>query len=209
MTSYVDRNYFAELKKASAAEICRNNRCSYNPSSMCYTISIWGEIYTIDCANAKISRNSSSSPPPHEFFYLFIIYYLLLPQDIRQVGEWISEKDFPGGATFFRGPHLLPTDRISSRFGNDIDGFREYCQSLGGTPLPLADAAFSFAITGDITIAVLYWTGDDDFPAEAKILYDKANIKALPLDIVFALAYEVCQRLGAPGSDNPRQGQTL
>lgn len=196
MASYVDHNYFAELRKAIAAEVCRKNRCRYNPASMCYAIKVWGDLYTIDCVNAKISRNPSASPPPHEFFYLFIIYYLLLPQDIQQDGEWISEKDFPGGATFFRGPHLLPTDRISNRFGNDIQAFTEFCKNLGGTPLDLADAAFSFAVTSDITIAVLYWAGDDDFPAEAKILYDRAIMKALPLDIVFALAFEVCERLG-------------
>lgn len=207
MASYVDHNYFTDLKKASAAEICRKNRCGYNPASTCYTITIWGDPYTIDCANAKISRNSSNTPFPHEFFYLFIIYYLLLPQDIQQVGEWISEKDYPGGVTFFRGPHLLPTDRIAKRFGNDIEMFSQYCKNFGGTPLALADAAFSFSITSDITIAVLYWTGDDDFPAEAKILYDKALTQALPLDIVFALAFEVCERLGGPESKDPGQAR--
>ena len=117
--------------------------------------------------------------------------------DIKLSGEWISEKDLPGGPTFFRGPHLLPTNLISNRFGNDLQSFCERCKKLGGTQLQLADAAFSFIITKDIPVAVLYWIGDEEFPAEAKILYDKSIAEPLPLDIVFALAFEVCNRIGS------------
>lgn len=199
MTTYVDRNYFEELGKANPTDICRKDRCHYNPDTKSYTLSIWEHEYIIDWTNNSIVRSSEISPQPHPYFYLFIIYYLLLPQDIRLQREWISEKDLPGGATFFRGPHLLPTSLISDRFGNDLQDFCNSCRKLGGTPLTLADAAFSFTITKDIPVAVLYWTGDEDFPAEAKILYDKAIGDLLPLDIVFALAVEVCARFAATG----------
>lgn len=158
---------------------------------------MWGDRYLVDWGNGTIERDGATMPHPHAYFYLFIIYYLLLSKDITPQGEWISEKDLPGGVTFFRGPHLLPTDLISDRFGNDLQGFSNFCEKLGGAPLELADAAFAFAITRDITIAILYWTGDEDFPAEAKILYDKAITDHLPLDIVYALAVEVCTRLGS------------
>lgn len=197
MTTSIDHNYFKELAKAIPANICRNARCSYDPADKSYALPIWGDEYIIHWTQSRIERSSAIIPPPHAFFYLFVIYYLLLPQDIKLSGEWISEKDLPGGTTFFRGPHLLPTNLISDRFANDLQGFCERCKKLGGTPLQLADAAFSFTITRDIPLAVLYWTGDEEFPAEAKILYDKSISEPLPLDIVFALAFEVCTRIGA------------
>ena len=46
--------------------------------------------------------------------------------------------------------------------------------SLGGQPLPMADAAYSFQVTPRTPVAVLYWQGDDDFPPEAKILFDRS-----------------------------------
>jgi len=197
VATYVDHNYFKELAHAIPADICRQDRCSYDPAGKIYTLQLWGDEYIIDWTEGKIERSGLTMPPPHTFFYLFVIYYLLLPQDIQPSGEWISEKDLPGGTTFFRGPHLLPTNLISDRFANDLQGFCERSEKLGGTPLKLADAAFSFTITRDIQIAVLYWTGDEEFPAEAKILYDKSIAEPLPLDIVFALAFEVCTRIGA------------
>lgn len=197
MTTYVDYNYFKELALAIPSDICRNERCSFDPVGKSYALEIWGDEYIIDLMQNKIERSSKAIPPPHAYFYLFVIYYLLLRQDIKLRGEWISEKDLPGGATFFRGPHLLPTSLISDRFANHLQGFCDCCKNLGGTPLALADAAFSFIITKDINVAVLYWAGDEDFPAEAKILYDRSITEFLPLDIVFALAFEVCTRLGA------------
>ncbi|MFH0784874.1 MAG: DUF3786 domain-containing protein [Pseudomonadota bacterium] len=203
MATYVDHNYFKELGKSIPTDICRNNRCSYDPTDKSYRIVVWDDEYIIDWENGKIERSGTTMPHPHAYFYLFIIYYLLLPRDITPRGEWISEKDLPGGVTFFRGPHLLPTDLISDRFGNDLQGFCNFCRNLNGTPLELADAAFAFAVTRDITIAILYWAGDEDFPAEAKILYDKAITEHLPLDIVYALAVETCARLGSVDRVSP------
>ncbi len=199
MANYVDRGYFRDLAAASPATVCRGDRCRRGPSQTSYTLRLWGEEYCIDWTAETIERTSPTSPPVHAYFDLFIIYYLLLPKDMTEHGEWISEKDLPGGTTFFRGPHLLPTDLISDRFGNDLESFATCCRALGGTPLKMADAAFRFQITPDMAVAVLYWGGDEDFPADAKILYDRGVIEVLPLDIVFALAVEVCARIGDAG----------
>lgn len=196
MTTYIDHNYFHELAKATPGAICRNGRCRFEPVGKRYSLTIWGEDYTIDCAEHMIERASVQHPDPHEFFYLFVMFYLLSPKDGNPCGEWISEKDLPGGATFFRGPHLIPTELISDRFGNDLDGFKQCCEKLGGRAIDLGDAAFRFDIAQDIPVAVIYWQGDEDFPAEAGLLYDRSIIKLLPLDIVFALAVAVCSRIG-------------
>ena len=117
-------------------------------------------------------------------------------KDITLLDEWVSEKDLPGGPTFFRGPHRIPTDLISERYGNDLQAFKTCCEKLDGTPLDMADAAYSFSIAADVPVAVLYWIGDDDFPAEAKILYDRSIGELLSLDILFALAVGICTRIG-------------
>jgi hypothetical protein len=199
MPTYVDRIYFRELATTPPAVVCRGDRCGYDSSTTSYTLRIWGDEYRIDWTAETIDRAATTALPVHNFFDLFIIYYLLLPKDLAVRSEWISEKDLPGGTTFFRGPHLLPTNLISNRFGNDLESFAACCRALEGTPLKMADAAFRFQITPDMAVAVLYWAGDEDFPAEAKILYDRSIIEALPLDIVFALAVEVCTRIGGAG----------
>jgi hypothetical protein len=127
-----------------------------------------------------------------------MIHYLLNSKEIQISNEWISEKDIPGGTTFFRGPHEIPTNLISLRFSNDINEFKERCEHLDGIPLNMADATYSFKITPRIPVAVLYWRGDDDFPTESKILYDRTITEHLASDIIYALAVGICERLGKP-----------
>lgn len=197
MTEIVDKSYFIELTAANQETICRNGRCQYSAEKHQYSVAVWDDHYLIDPAGSCMDRIAGNGPPAHEYFDLFVIYYLLRAGDTAPTGEWVSEKDLPGGATFFRGPHQVPTDSICKRFDNDLQGFKACCANLGGTPLAMADAAFRFTITPDIPIAVLYWLGDEDFPAEAKILYDKSIIKLLSLDIIFALAVGVCTKISA------------
>jgi hypothetical protein len=60
----------------------------------------------------------------------------------------------------------------------------------------MADAAFAFSITPRIPVAVLLWEGDTEFPAEAKLLFDRTIAEQLPPDVIFSLAVEICNRLG-------------
>lgn len=196
MTELIDKSYFRELTSAAPETLCRNSRCSYNKDTQQYSLEIWGDQFLISLTDKKIHHPPAANPPPHEYFDLFAIYYLLHAKDIVLQDEWVSEKDLPGGPTFFRGPHLIPTDLISKRFVNDLQKFKNRCTQIGGTAIEMADAAYRFSITADIPVAVLYWTGDEDFPPEAKILYDRSIAEQLSLDIVWALAVGVCARIG-------------
>jgi len=143
----------------------------------------------IECDNEKHKRL-------HPYFSLFIVHYLLKAKEIGPANQWISEKDIPGGSTFFRGPHEIPTSLITDHFDGDIEGFKNRCEQLMGSPLSLADAAFVFEIAPRVPVAVLYWRGDDEFPSDSKILYDRTIHVHLASDIIYALAVGVCERLG-------------
>jgi len=198
MTNSVDMIYFQELGEQDPKDVCRRALCRYDYENKSYTLSVWGDEYAIYPHEFKIDRITNNFQSPHDLFYLFIIYYLLKSKEIEISNEWISEKDIPGGVTFFRGPHEIPTHLISNRYSNNINEFRKRCEQLHGIPLDMADAAYSFKITSHISVAALYWAGDDDFPPESKILYDKTITEHLAFDILFALAVEICKQIGSP-----------
>lgn len=197
MTHLIDKTYFQDLARQDPVDVCRRVGCGYDDVNRVYTLTAWGDAYRISPHGFRIDRMTPTGRPPHDFFYLFIIYYLLKSKDIEPDGEWISEKDIPGGATFFRGPHEIPTHLISGQYRNNIEAFRNKCEQLHGKPVDMADAAYRFDITARIPLSVLYWTGDDDFPPEAKILYDRTITEHLTTDIIFALAVAVCAGIGA------------
>jgi hypothetical protein len=131
-----------------------------------------------------------------DYFHLIAIHYLLGAKVIDCANEWISEKDVAGGATFFRGPHRIPTDLIADRFNNNIEAFKVRCNRFGGRSIRMADAAYEFTIVPRVPVAVLYWCGDDDFAAESKILYDRTITAHLASDMIYALAVGICRQLG-------------
>ncbi|MDP3286260.1 MAG: DUF3786 domain-containing protein [Desulfobacterales bacterium] len=195
MTNAIDISYFNELAVKNPEDICKLALCEYDVKKKNYILFVWGENYGIYPHDNKIIRLRDGKSDINTLFGLFIVYYLLRSKEIRFSNEWISEKDIPGGATFFRGPHKIPTELIERKFEKDIQGFKEICKQLSGIRLDMADAAYYFQITPRIPVAVQFWKGDDEFPSESKILFDKTITKHLTPDIIFCLAAEICRRI--------------
>jgi hypothetical protein len=163
----IDAVLFSELAALSPADVCKRASCRYDDARKTYVLAAWRDVYGITPDEQRIECLLQDGPGPHAYFSVFLIHHLLRVQVTGSADDWISEKDIPGGATFFRGPHEIPTRMISGRYGNDVAAFRTRCEQLGGHPLSMADAAYAFAVTPHTRVAVLYWQGDDDFPPEA------------------------------------------
>ncbi len=197
MSHQIDEHYFERLAQMDPHEVCERTSSRFDPTERCYYIKVWGRQYEISPEGRTITQITDGPQPVTLLMGLFIILYLLKSKKTASSGQWISEKDLPGGVAFFSGPHTIPGNMIAKRFGDDLEGFRQTCISLGGTPLDMADAAYAFAIVPSIPVAVLLWRGDDEFPAEAKLLFDRTITEHLALDIIFGLAVEICFTLGS------------
>ncbi|SLM28541.1 conserved hypothetical protein [Desulfamplus magnetovallimortis] len=202
MPELIDRIFFDDLKKQSPEDVCKRTLSSWNQVERCYEITVWNQKCVINPEQYKIDwikengkeENKDRAGELHEYFSLFAIHYLLTSKEINLSEKWISEKDIPGGSTFFRGPHEVPTNLVTQKFSKQIDKFKERCEAMHGTPIKMADAAYKFIIAPRIPVALLFWDCDEDFPAEAKLLYDKTIIDHLALDIIFALAVGFCEQ---------------
>ncbi|MBU1341569.1 MAG: DUF3786 domain-containing protein [Proteobacteria bacterium] len=196
MTDPIDKANFLDLKSLNPEEVVSRTGCKYDKTTEQYYLTIWEHLYCVDLKTCEVRPVGPGLKTYHGYLSLFILYYLMKSKNILPLNVWVSEKDIPGGAAFFRGPHTIPVDVITTRFGEKLDLFKKECENLGGIPIELADAAFEFQITPTIPVAVLYWLGDDDFPSDAKLLFDKTIAQHLPLDIIYALAVEVCHLVG-------------
>ena len=198
ISTMIDPVHFKDLSAKTPEEIVRNTGAVYDAGMDRYQITVWQNTYAVSPALETVEAIEGSVPARSDYMALFIVHYLLGSVSLPLSGTWVSEKDIPGGAAFFRGPHTLPTDRIARAFGDDPDRFSKACADLNGQPLDMADRAFVFHITPDIPVSVLFWQADEDFPAEAKLLFDRSISQRLALDIVYALAVMVCHTLAGP-----------
>lgn len=199
MTDNLDKVHFDDLTACDPSDVEKRTGARFNRAVGYYEISVWNHEYKIDPKNRTVLPVSNTIAAYKDYMNLVVLHYLLTAKETLPAGTWVSEKDITGGAAFFRGPHLVPSHLMVKTFGDDLSAFKIACEKLNGKPIDLADAAFLFEITPKIPVAVLYWQGDEDFPSEARLLFDPTIEEHLALDIIFALAVEVCAAVAAQG----------
>ena len=132
---------------------------------------------------------------------ILLLHYLLgrPPRPVKD--QLVAFKNLPG-ASFYdptyqkRGPR-----RIARRFGEDAESFRRACRRLGWHEENLGDASFRFDILPKIAGVVVLHAGDEEFPAEANILFEDRIINYLPLEDVAVLAGLIDTRLAKAAAD--------
>ena len=196
MSETIDQVLFADVLKLDPREVGQRTGCAWDKESQSFVLETWGGRTRVCPGNETVTALEPGHMPSGEYLSLLLVHYLIHSQPDRPTESWVSEKDIPGGAAFFRGPHAFPVERITRRFDNDLAAFESACRELGGRPLELADKAFAFEVLPRVPVAVLYWLGDEDFPCEAKLLFDRSIDRHLPLDIIYALAVLVCRVVG-------------
>jgi hypothetical protein len=205
----IDAAYWEELIKLDPAEVCRRSLGTYDLEKEAYRIPLLRQGYTIHPFHRSITRESDSETPSHRYGdvlfdeALVLIVYLLRAREIPLAGNQQTEKDLPGGETFFRGPHELARRPILEHFGRNPEAFHGAAASLGGRRLDFGDAAFRFTALPRIPIDYILWAEDDEFPARLTIAFDPTVSAHLPLDVIWALVHLTTRRLVDASSESP------
>jgi hypothetical protein len=128
------------------------------------------------------------------FLDLLVLVYLLNVSASRERGEMIGVRDLHD-ATFFQGPHTLPTGVLLDRFAGDLPGFDRAARSLGGQALTQADASFTLYPFPKIPLHFLLWDGDDEFGPRLSILFDRSIERHLAADGIWGTVHFVSEAL--------------
>jgi hypothetical protein len=136
------------------------------------------------------------------FLQAMLLYYFQTASGAEPSGEWISFADLPDGRLYNRAFQGYTGGLLGQAFGDDLDAFRESCQSRGGLPYDWGDAAFLFQALPRLSLLVVYWLGDEDFPPVCKLLFQASASHYLPTDACAILGSMLARKL-LPGS--PRQ----
>ena len=73
--------------------------------------------------------------------------------------------------------------------------FERAAKNLGGLKLDLGDASFAFDALPRVRVAAVYFTGDEDFPASANVLFDASASHYLPTDAIGGVGSTLVDRL--------------
>ena len=161
-----------------------------------YDVQFLNAVYRVDPINRQIVELSPNPLRPlSEEFQILLIRYLVANNGGPVTGQEISEKDLPGGVTFFQGPHALYVEPIVKLFGSTPDEFEKRARELGGVPATYGDRGMKFFAFPEIPVTYVLWTADNEFPASVNIMFDKSIEKWFSLDMIFLLSLIVTDRI--------------
>jgi hypothetical protein len=111
-----------------------------------------------------------------------LLYYFHTASGAPLTGKYVSFADLPGGRMYAQAYQGYSGDEVARHFGLSLEKFKSACEKIGGEPVQMADAAYTFQGLPRVPVLVTYWQGDEDFPSTCKTLFDASATESLPID---------------------------
>jgi len=127
--------------------------------------------------------------------HILILHYLLTADGTTLASKWIAFRNLPGGMGYEGAFQGRANVRLAHAFGSDAASFSTAARSLGAEPLSFGDASFLFRLLPRVWLAVVLYIADDEFPADANVLFDGATAHYLPTEDLAVLGGMLASRL--------------
>jgi hypothetical protein len=142
---------------------------------------------------------SAGGKPVHAAVAILLLHYLTRADGAPQAVDWITFRELPDGLFYAASFAARAESPLALMFGGEFPGhglpeFREAAVAAGGEALDFGDASFSFPALPRLRLAALLWEGDEDFPPEARVVFDAAADHYLPAEDLAGLG-EVLTRM--------------
>ena len=117
---------------------------------------------------------------------ILILHYMLSAAPPFLTGNWVSYREIPGASFYYSAFVKRAIDPLKKVFGQNVDGLHHAAEILDGKTIDTGDAGYEFRLFPNIPLRLILWVGDEEFAAEANIVFDD-NIKdiLLPEDIAW------------------------
>lgn len=166
----------------------------YDSHRSVFILNYCGETYEIERSGGLVSRSGIEGEVPYNDRTL-IMQYLVESSGLPPRGRWMSFLELPEGIHHyvpFQTDALFPLAEI---FGKEPEEFLRAAAYLKGEQIKMGDVAVVIPALPKIPLAVMFWLGDDEFPAKCNILFDTVAATHLPTASLWVLGVEVAKKI--------------
>lgn len=171
------------------------------------TITHFGRTFRLDCQSGTITAADGGDASIYERLN---IYTLLgyCQEGAHLTGQWVPFRDVRGAGPFAPAFDKSVLQPMAATFSGKVNALRDAALAMGGMPLPHSDAGFLLHAFDCIPMQFLFWDGDDEFPAQANILFDSGVTGFIHVESTVSLASVGIARL-AETAGLPLAGSTF
>ena len=159
-------------------------------------ITYFNQEYRLDKKNGKLSLVSQPEReiPFHAVMMIYHLFYYSKP-GAKVRGEFVPFRQVKRAAPFEQAYIRTILEPLARQFDGHMEELRQACRALNGQPVPQGDVGYQIRAFDCMPLQIIFWDGDDEFPAQANILFDADITDFLHEETVVSAASELFRRL--------------
>lgn len=145
-----------------------------------------GELTLADAPDRELTFNTVMT--------IYNLFYYSKPE-AKVMGEFVPFRLVKRAAPFEAAYKRTILEPLAKSFGGRAEKLKHACQKLQGKPIPQGDVGFVIDAFFCMPLTVVFWDKDDEFEAQANILFDADITDFLHEETVLMLASDLARRL--------------
>ena len=159
-----------------------------------YRLTFFEREYVISADSFGVRQADSDKEQP-SFIQSLILTYLITADGTTPSSRWIGFRELPDGMFYVQAFQGYTGGRLVRELEDSIEAFCRAAEALGGEPLAIGDAGYTFTVFPRVHMALVYWEGDDEFPSQARVLFEDTSSHYMPTDGLAILGSQLVGRL--------------
>ncbi len=181
------------LRRLKPGKLVLRSGCEQDEEgNFCLTF-FWRE-YIISADDFAVRRADTNDEQP-SFIQSLILTYLVTADGTTPSSRWIGFRELPDGMFYVQAFQGYTGGRLVRELGGGIEVFRRAAEALGGVPLEIGDAGYVFTVLPRMHLALVYWEGDEEFPSQARVLFEDTTAHYMPTDGLAILGSQLVGRM--------------
>lgn len=183
-----------ELKKRDAAGLAEAAGAAFTAEDG-LVVHFLGDTYRVEIHPQTDIRKVGSNqdvPLPDK---ILIAHYLLGAAGAKPAGKLITFRQIRDGHFYFDAFQRRARDPFLNFFGGNGPLFVKCAEMIGAVPVENGDFGMEFAVFPHIRVRLVLWLADEEFPADASILFDESVQRLLPAEDIAVMSGSLVYRL--------------
>ncbi len=161
-----------ELAKLDPAVVSENALVEYDGENGTYQVRVLSEKFTLDPQKRILYFPYKMGDHVMGSMAVLILHYLANARPGPFRNRLITYRELPNGMVFYGAFRNIAIEPIAQTFGDDLETFEKRALSLGGRKVAHGEVGYEFPFFPRVAVTIVMWSGDDEIPGSANILFD-------------------------------------
>jgi hypothetical protein len=181
------------LRSVKPGKLVLRSGCEQDENGDFHLTLFWQE-YVISADDFIVRRADTGKQAP-SFFQSLILTYLVTADGTTPSSRWIGFRELPDGMFYVQAFEGYTGGRLVRELQGGIEAFRRAAEAMGGEQLDIGDAGYVFSILPRVRMGLVYWEGDEEFPSQARVLFEDTDANYMPTDGLAILGSQLVGRI--------------